>query len=242
MLIVIRDEQKRDSLRGNAAALVSSPTHSCLLSAPTIMLSSSAAAPGSDRDFFGQSQSSTMVASSSLDVIAVTTRSAWKKQEAAEWGTKLNLQAPALTPSSSTSSLNLLEKETKKRKEPENPTFPARKTKKSRSPPIIEVTAPPPVVPQPKAKKRATSSLPSSRQSSRPRTLVSSPEPEYQSSRSRSVSSFHPPETPIIRPCSITEDGTPGPGFISNEDVVRNLLSNYKGCTQFFIPLGVTRH
>lgn len=203
---------------------------------PTIMLSlPSAARPsGSDRDFFSQSQSSTMVASSSTDVIAVTTRSAWKKQEAEEWGTTLNLKAPSLTPSSSSSSIPQLVKESKKRKEPENPILPPRKIKKSRSPPIIEVTAPQPVAPRPKARKRATSSLPSSRQSSRPRTLASSPEPDYPSSRSRSVSAFNVPETPIIRPCSIIEDGTPGPGFVSNEDVVRNLLPNYKGCTQFF--------
>lgn len=201
------------------------------------MLSSpSAARPsGSDRDFFGQSQSSIMLASSSADIIAVTTRSAWKKQEAEEWGTKLSLKAPPLTASSSSSSIPQITKESKKRKKPENPTLAPRNPKKSRSPPIIEVTAPQSVAPRLKIRNRATSSQPSSRQSSRPRTLASSPEPDYQSSRSRSVSTFNVPETHIVRSCSITEDGTPGPSFISNEDVVRKLLLNYKGCTQFFI-------
>lgn len=184
-----------------------------------------------------------MLASSSTDIIAVTTRSAWKRQEAEEWGTKLNLKAPSLTPSSSFSMPQIIkEKENKKRKKPENPILTPRNSKKSRSPPIIEVTAPQSVAPRLQAKRRATSSQPSSRQSSRPRTLASSPEPDYQSSRSRSVSTFNVPETHIVRSCSIAEDGTPGPGFISNEDVVRNLLLNYKGCTQFFILIIVTRH
>lgn len=194
----------------------------------------------SDLDYFQKAKPSGIVASTSRGIY-VTTRRAWKEQQAAEFASTLTLSSftdsAASTPSSSDSIIPV----TRKRKEPDHPTLPQPQTKKSKSPPAIHVTKPqPPLLP--KAKKRATSSLPSSRQSSRPRTVASSPEPEYSTSRSRSVSAFPPMETPILRPCSIEEDGTPGPGFISNEDVVRKLIENdknyYKGCMFIFIRLG----
>jgi [histone H3]-lysine79 N-trimethyltransferase len=197
-----------------------------------------------DLDYFQKSKPSGMVASTSAEIY-VTTRRAWKEQQAAEFASALALNSfsdsAASTPSSSDSLIPI----TKKRKEPDYPELPRPKAKKSRSPPVIHVTKPQPP-PLPKAKKRATSSIPSSRQSSRPRTVASSPDPDYSASRSRSVSSFPSVETPILRPCWIEEDGTPGPGFISNEDVVRKLIENdknyYKGCECTFIGRSQVRH
>jgi H3 lysine-79-specific histone-lysine N-methyltransferase len=200
------------------------------LNTTVMLVSSSARTMPSDLDYFNKSKPNGMVASTSTDIY-VTTRRAWKEQQAAEFASTLTLSSftdsAASTPSSSDSLLPV----TKKRKEPDHPTLSPPKAKKSRSPPVINVTKPQST---PKSKKRATSSIPSSRQSSRPRTVASSPEPEHSASRSRSVSAFPPVETPILRPCCIEEDGTPGPGFISNEDVVRKLIENdknyYKGC------------
>lgn len=197
------------------------------------MLTSPSARPsGNDLDYFNNNKSGALVASTSADVY-VTTRRAWREQQAAEFAPTLTLKAtePSLTLSSPTRPPVA---ETKKRKEPDHLSVPVRKAKKSRSPPLIQVTKPQPS-PQPKIKKRGASSIPSSRQSSRPRTVASSPEPESSTSRSRSVSAFPALETPILRPCWIDDDGTPGPGFISNEDVVRQLMERdknyYKGCT-----------
>jgi H3 lysine-79-specific histone-lysine N-methyltransferase len=205
-----------------------------------MLVSSSARTMPSDLDYFNKSKPNGMVASTSADIY-VTTRRAWREQQAAEFASTLTLSpftdSAASTPSSSDSLFPV----TKKRKEPDHPNLPQPKAKKSRSPPLINVTKPQPP-PLPKTKKRSTSSIPSSRQSSRPRTVASSPEPDYSISRSRSVSAFPPVEIPILRPCSINEDGTPGPGFISNEDVVRKLIENdknyYKGCTYISLRLG----
>lgn len=192
-----------------------------------------------DLDYFPKSKPSGMVASTSADIY-VTTRRAWKEQQAAEFASTLTLSSFSDSAASTPSSSDFLIPIPKKRKHPDHNELPLPKAKKSRSPPAIYVTKPQPP-PHPKAKKRATSSIPSSRQSSRPRTVASSPDPEYSASRSRSVSSFPSVETPILRPCWIDEDGTPGHGFISNEDVVRKLIENdrnyYKGCMCVFVGL-----
>jgi H3 lysine-79-specific histone-lysine N-methyltransferase len=198
----------------------------------------------SDLDYYQKSKPSGMVASTSTDIY-VTTRRAWKEQQAAEFASTLTLKSFTDSAASTPSSLDSFIPTTKKRKEPDHPTLSKPKAKKSRSPPLINVVKPQPL-PLPKAKKRATSSIPSSRQSSRPRTVASSPEPEHSASRSRSVSAFPPVDTPILRPCWVEEDGTPGLGFISNEDVVRKLIENdknyYKGCMYLFIKPGCDTH
>ncbi|KAF7986152.1 hypothetical protein HWV62_38526 [Athelia sp. TMB] len=177
-----------------------------------------------------------MVASSSTDgKPVITTRRAWKIQQQEDG----QLQSPvfqeadstATTPCSSDTAVVTV---VRKRKEPHHPSVPSVKPrKKSRSPPPVHIPKPPRIGRPPK--KRDLSllpSLPSSRQSSRPRTLASSPEPEPPS-RSRSVSTFTPVEIPISRPCAIREDGKPGPGFLSNEDIVWKLMESdrhyYKG-------------
>lgn len=171
----------------------------------------------------------------------MTTRRAWREQQAQEKFASNNpinsfTDSAATTPSSSDSTLVVVSK----RKELHDPS-PAKPKKKSRSPPIIQVTKP--HEQRVKYKKREVSSIPPSRQSSRPpRTLASSPEPEHSASRSRSVSSFPPVDAPILRPCGIDDDGKPGPGFLSNEDVVWKLMENdrtyYKGCMSSFVFSG----
>ncbi|KZT24688.1 DOT1-domain-containing protein [Neolentinus lepideus HHB14362 ss-1] len=83
---------------------------------------------------------------------------------------------------------------------------------------------------EPSRKKSASkSTTPGSRSSSaRPQTSVSTPEPIYRNSRSRSVSVHPIPDTPVSRECWIAESGAPGPGFLSCEDVVKNLMKGYK--------------
>lgn len=202
-------------------------------------MSPSSRPTNNDLEYFPNAKSTRMVASSSTDIY-VTTRRAWKEQQAADFASTLTLNtfpdSAASTPSCS--SPPPPSADNKKRKEPHHPSPASRKAKKSKSPPAIRVTEPqrfPSVAPQlTNTKKRAPSSIPSSRQSSRPRTLASSPEPDDQPSRSRSVSAFPVVETPILRPCWIDENGAPGPGFISNEDVIRKLTEAdkgyYKGC------------
>jgi hypothetical protein len=207
--------------------------NSLVFSTTTMLTSPSARPTNGDHDYFPNQKSSRMVASD----VYVTTRRAWREQQAADFASTLTLNtfpdSAASTPSSSSPPPPPLDN--KKRKEPHHPFLTSRTAKKSRSPPVIRVTEPQlPSAPPPKTKKRAPSSIPSSRQSSRPRTLASSPEPDDQISRSRSVSAFPAVETPILRPCWIDENGAPGPGFISNEDVIRKLIEAdkgyYKGC------------
>lgn len=203
-----------------------------------LIASSTATTTTPDVGFFNKPSSPRMVASTSYAKPIITTRRAWKLQQQEDVQSPIFPEADsaATTPSSSDT---VVVSVVRTRKEPHHPSGPSTKpSKKSRSPPPVHVPKPQPQLLR--VKKREPSSLPPSRQTSRPRTLASSPEPEPEPiARSRSVSTFAPVDTPISRPCAIEEDGKPGPGFLSNEDVVWRLMENdrnyYKGCASSFV-------
>ncbi|RXW15085.1 hypothetical protein EST38_g10773 [Candolleomyces aberdarensis] len=96
--------------------------------------------------------------------------------------------------------------------------------------PSIVKRAPAPASKEQKPRKRSSrsSSKASSRGSSRPAYSASSPEPISLSSRSRSTSSFPQPSPLQRRHWRTDENGAPGEGFLSSEEVVKRLMKSYK--------------
>ena len=82
----------------------------------------------------------------------------------------------------------------------------------------------PPTEPPSRASSRA---LASSRQTSRASSLLSAEGSSAPSTRATSVASAVPPPP---RECWIDANGHPGPGFLSSEVVVRDLMKGYKSC------------
>ncbi|KAI0962913.1 hypothetical protein AcW1_000145 [Taiwanofungus camphoratus] len=174
----------------------------------------------SDPSFFSKSKSSKPGASNTSPV-TVTTRVV-TVQRAPD--PRPDVTARSATPASSSSTPGL--EPAKKRKlaqsEARSTNAKRQRVSSSNASPANEALA----------KSRGSSSTPSSRSSgsSRQDSLSRSPMPLKRSleSRSRSTSVFDVPEASEPRECWIEEDGRPGPGFLTSEVVVRDLMKTYK--------------
>ncbi|KAI0638789.1 hypothetical protein C8Q77DRAFT_6887 [Trametes polyzona] len=89
----------------------------------------------------------------------------------------------------------------------------------------------PPHLPRTRASSRISSS---SRQTSVAPSPLSNELFSAPSTRATSVASATPPSVPA-RECWIDGHGKPGPGFLSSESIVRDLMKGYKACEYIFI-------
>ncbi|KDQ54976.1 hypothetical protein JAAARDRAFT_134579 [Jaapia argillacea MUCL 33604] len=183
------------------------------------MISSAAAQSAASDFFFTKSKSSKPVASSSSSVVVTTRVVAVPRKVCTP--TPVQVAQRSASPASSSSSLPPTK--TKKRKSPDASTSSQRLKRSRPATPLDDGSL------SLRSNYRTKSSTPSSSlPPSLPRTMAPTPEPIFRSSRSRSTSAFPSTETPVPRPCSITETGSPGPSFLSCEDVVKRLMRSYK--------------